>query len=127
MTHAIDAVLYNNYWHGLLLQFKTKIIREYDLEIPQSQNLDKPVSPCGRATQQSQDTTKSKKQRNQLYLPHQDDCKTRMDIKQRTTKHRIITESHNGSNNKHRITNNRKHCLRMDSQLQTSIRHQHTD
>ena len=39
------------------------------------------------------------KQSNQLYLPHQDDCNTRMDIKLRTTKHRTITESHNGSNN----------------------------
>ena len=44
---------------------------------------------------------------NQLSLPHQDDCKTRMDIKQRTTKHRTITESHNGSNNKQQINNNR--------------------
>ena len=36
----------------------------------------------GRQTQQS----------NQLSLPHQADCKTRMDIKIRTTKHRTITE-----------------------------------
>ena len=36
-----------------------------------------------------------------------DDCKTRMDIKLRTTKHRTITDSHNGSNNKQRINNNR--------------------
>ena len=34
------------------------------------------------------------KQSNQLSLPHQDDCKTRRDIKKRTTKHRTITESH---------------------------------
>ena len=38
------------------------------------------------------------KQSNQLYLPHQDDCKTRNGRKNRTTKHRTITESHNGSN-----------------------------
>ena len=31
------------------------------------------------------------KQSNQLSLPHQDDCNTRMDIKLRTTKHRTIT------------------------------------
>ena len=31
------------------------------------------------------------KQSNQLSLPHQDDCNTRMDIKRRTTKHRTIT------------------------------------
>ena len=36
------------------------------------------------------------KQSNQLSLPHQDDYKTRMDTKQRTTK----ADSHNGSNNK---------------------------
>ena len=33
------------------------------------------------------------KQSNQLSLPHQDDCNTRMDIKQRTTIHRTITDS----------------------------------
>ena len=37
------------------------------------------------------------KQSNQLSLPHQDDSKTRMDTKQRTTKHRTTTEPHNGS------------------------------
>ena len=40
------------------------------------------------------------KQSNQLSLPHQDDCNTRTDTKQRTTKHRTITDSHNRSNNK---------------------------
>ena len=40
------------------------------------------------------------KQSNQLSLPHQDDCNTRRDIKQRTTIHSTITDSHNGSNNK---------------------------
>ena len=47
------------------------------------------------------------KQSNQLSLPHQDDCKTRRDIKKRTTKHRTITGSHNGSNNKQQVNNNR--------------------
>ena len=47
------------------------------------------------------------KQSNQLSLPHQDDCNTRMGIKQRTTKHRTITDSHNGSNNKQKVNNNR--------------------
>ena len=40
------------------------------------------------------------KQSNQLSLPHQDDCNTSRDIRQRTTKYRTITDSHNGSNNK---------------------------
>ena len=40
------------------------------------------------------------KQSNQLSLPHQDDCNTRMDITFRITKHRTITDSHNGIYNK---------------------------
>ena len=48
---------------------------------------------------------------NQLSLPHQDDCNTRMDIKSRTTKHRTITDSHNGSNNRQKVNNNRTTTL----------------
>ena len=44
-------------------------------------------------------------------LPHQDDCNTRMDIKWRTTKHRTITDSHNGIHNKHKVNNNRTTAL----------------
>ena len=51
------------------------------------------------------------KQSNQLSLPKQDDCKTRRDIEKRTTKHRTITESHNGSNNKQQVNNNRTTAL----------------
>ena len=51
------------------------------------------------------------KQSNQLSLPNQDDCKTKMDIQQRITKHRIITDSRIGSNNKQRINNNRTTAL----------------
>ena len=47
------------------------------------------------------------KQSSQLSLPHQDDCNTRTDTKQRTTKHKTITESHNGSYNKQKVNNNR--------------------
>ena len=36
----------------------SKIVSEYDQEIPQSQTADKPVAPRGRATQQSRDTSK---------------------------------------------------------------------
>ena len=46
------------------------------------------------------------KQCNQLSLPHQNDCKTRRGKKKRTTKHKTITESHNGSSNKQQINNN---------------------
>ena len=34
-----------------------------------------------------------------------------MDIKKRTTKHRTITESHNGGNNKQQVNNNRTTAL----------------
>ena len=51
------------------------------------------------------------KQSNQLSLPHQGDCNTRTDTKQRTTKHRTITDSHNGSNNKQKVNNNRTTAL----------------
>ena len=51
------------------------------------------------------------KQSNQLSLPHQDNCNTRTDTKQRATKHRTITDSHNGSNNKQKVNNNRTTAL----------------
>ena len=57
------------------------MVSEYDQEIPQSQTADKPVAPRGRAAQPSRDTRRQIKQSNQLSLPHQDDCNTRMDIK----------------------------------------------
>ena len=52
---------------------------------------------------------------NQHSLPHQDDCKTRIATKQRTTKHRTITESHNGRNNNESQQQN--HRLRTDNSL----------
>ena len=51
------------------------------------------------------------KQSNQPSLPHQDDCNTKMDIEKRTTKHRTITDFHNGSNNKQKVNNNRTTAL----------------
>ena len=39
--------------------FATKIVNEYDQEIPQSQTADNPVAPRGRAAQQSRDTRKT--------------------------------------------------------------------
>ena len=59
------------------------------------------------------------KQSNQLSLPHQDDCKTRRDIKKRTAKHRTITESHNGSNNKQQVNNNRTTAFKRTAALAT--------
>ena len=51
------------------------------------------------------------KKSNQLSLPHQDDCNTRTDTKQRTTKHRTITDSNNGGHNKQIVNNNRTTAL----------------
>ena len=39
----------------------TKIVSEYDQEIPQSQTADKPMAPRGRAAQPSRDTRKTSK------------------------------------------------------------------
>ena len=88
-----------------------KIVSEYDQEIPQSQTADNPIAPRGRAAQTSRTPGRQIKQSNQLSLPHQDDCNTRIDIKQRTTKHRTVTDSHNGSNNKQKVNNNRTTAL----------------
>ena len=44
---------------GKLSKF-TKIVSEYDQEIPQSQTADYPLAPRGRAAQPSQDTRKTK-------------------------------------------------------------------
>ena len=38
---------------------KTKIVSEYDQEIPQSQTADNPVAPRGRAAQPSRDNRKT--------------------------------------------------------------------
>ena len=51
------------------------------------------------------------KQSNQLILPHQDDCNTRMDIEKHTAKHRTITDSQNGSNNKQNVNSTRTTVL----------------
>ena len=59
------------------------------------------------------------KQSKQLSLLHQDDCKARMDIKQCITKHRTITDSHNGSNNKQQVNNNRTTALEQTAALVT--------
>ena len=41
------------------LSYWTKIVSDYDQEIPQSQTIGKPMAPRGRAKQQSQDTSKT--------------------------------------------------------------------
>ena len=73
-------------------------------EILQSQTADNPVAPRGRA---AQPPGWQIKQSNQLSLPHQDDCNTRADTKQRATKHRTITDG----NSKQKVNNNRTTAL----------------
>ena len=94
-----------------------KIVCEYDKEIPQSQTTDNLMAPRGRATYHHETPGRQIKKSNQLSLLHQDDCNTRMDIKQRTTKHSTITNSHNGSNNKQKSQQQQNHRLRTDSSL----------
>ena len=67
--------------------------------------------PHGTAMKSRSTITKQIKQSNQLSLPHQDDCNTRMDITYRGTKHRTVTDSHYGSNNKQKVNNNRIKAL----------------
>ena len=43
----------------VLLLYVTKIVSEYDQDIPQSQTADNPLAPRGKATQPSRDTRKA--------------------------------------------------------------------
>ena len=45
----------------------TKIVNEYDQDIPQSQTADNPVAPRGRAAQPSRDTRKTKAKQSALF------------------------------------------------------------
>ena len=74
-----------------------KIESEYDQEIPQSQTAAKPMARADESHSNHKTPGRQIMQSNKLSLPHQDDCKTRRDIRLHTTKHRTITDSHNGS------------------------------
>ena len=75
--------------------FTLSIVSKYDQEIPKSQSVDKPMAHTTIMRHQQ-----DKLQSNKLSLPHKADHNTRMDTKQRTTKHRPITDSQNRSKNK---------------------------
>ena len=60
---------------------KSKKVSEYNQELTQSQTADKPMVPRRRATQPHETPGRQTKQNNQLSLPNQDDCNTRMNIK----------------------------------------------
>ena len=58
-----------------------EIVREYDQEIPHHKQQTNPRH-CEEEPHNHHETPgRQTKQSNQLPLPHQDDCKTRMDIK----------------------------------------------
>ena len=87
------------------------MIRKYHNHKPQTTPWHREEKPLN----QHETPGRQSKQSNQLSLPHQDDCNTRMGIKQLTTKHRTITNSHNGSNNKQKVNNNRTTTLERTS------------
>ena len=58
-----------------------KIVSEYDQEITQSQTADNPWHREEEPRNNHETPGRKTKQSNQLSLPHQDDCKTRRDIK----------------------------------------------
>ena len=59
----------------------SKIVNEYDQEIPQSQTADNPRHREEEGLNHHKTPGRQIKQSNQLSLPHQDDCNTGMDIK----------------------------------------------
>ena len=60
---------------GRILSFTRKRVSEYDQEIPQSQNADKPYHREEEPHHNHETPGRQTKQSNQLSLPHQDDCK----------------------------------------------------
>ena len=74
-THSIKTI------KKAALTADPEIVSEYDLEKPQSQTADNPVAPREEPLNHHDTPGRQIKQSNQLSLPHQDDCNTRMDIK----------------------------------------------
>ena len=83
------------------------MIRKYHNYKPQTTPWHREEEPLNHHETQG----RQMKQSNQLSLPHQDYCNTRMDIKLRTTNHTTITDFHNEINNKQKVNNNRRATL----------------
>ena len=66
-----------------MLELNKKKVDDYDQEISRLQTADKPEASWEKATQKSRRETPGRqtKQSTQLFLPHQDDYKTRIDTK----------------------------------------------
>ena len=62
-------------------QLLWQIVSEYDQEIPQSQTADNRWHREEEPLNHPETPGRQIKSSNQLSLPHQDDCNTRMDIK----------------------------------------------
>ena len=54
----LEGLIFTNHFSAHL-SIVSKIVSEYDQEIPQSQTADSPVAPRGRAAQPSRDTRKT--------------------------------------------------------------------
>ena len=95
--------------HSFLIGLVTRTTKNSENDQEISQTADKIMAPPHRGEEphnNHETPGRQTKQNNQLSLPHQDDCKTRMEIKS-CTRHRTVTDSHNGSSNKQKVINNR--------------------
>ena len=92
-----------------LLHLVSTKIGEYDQEIPQSLSHAHCRPTRGTITRKSHRTTAIKRhqkdKRSIASRPHQDDCRTRKDTKQCTTKRGTNTDPHNGGNKQQRVNN----------------------
>ena len=88
------------------------IVSEYDQEIPLSQTAHNPTAPRGRATQPSQDNQEDKLSKTTSSLFPIKMIAILDGHKVTYKKHRTVTDSHYGSNNKQQ-----NHHLRTDSSL----------
>ena len=102
-----------NKMHGLVVihcDYRKRVL-EYDQEY-HNQKLQTNSGHREQEPHNNRETSaRQTKQSNQLSFPHQDDCKTGMGITLHTTKHKTITDSHNGSNIKQWLNNNRTAAL----------------
>ena len=83
VLHCIESHFVNKEikFANLPTMFKDKKVSEYDQEIPQSQTAYNPWRREEEPHNTHETPGRHTKQSNQLSLPHQDDCKTRRDIK----------------------------------------------
>ena len=77
-----NHLLQTSHTDGLFdLIFHLKQVSEHDQEIPQSELQRNPWHSKEEPNNNHETLERQTKQSNQLSLPHQDDCKTRIDIK----------------------------------------------